>query len=255
MIDLPIHIQQYFVLGLTVILLFLLFFEKIKPLVIFFSVVLLFLLFKIISTKDVTAALANESIVIIFLLIFVTSGLKNHFNVFKHIDRIFGNSKTVSSFNLKMTTSVALLSSLLNNTPIVAFFMPYVYEWSKKNNIAASKLLIPLSFAAIVGGMITVIGTSTNLVLNGLIQSKNAHPLAFSDYILPGALVTFFGILFIYLFGNILLPNRRNITTELDKNTRDYMIETRVYADSEIINKTITEAHLRNLQVFIYLKL
>ena len=74
----------------------------------------------------------------------------------------------MSGFVIKMVGFVAPTSAFFNNTPLVAMMMPYVYSWSKKNNTSPSKLLIPLSYAAILGGCMTLVGTSTNLVVNGM---------------------------------------------------------------------------------------
>src|SRR5699024_5529471 len=121
-------------------------------------------------TRDFLDALSNESILSIFLLIFLTYGIRNNFNIMGWMDKVFGGAKKGRGFVLRMSSIVAGSSSFLNNTPIVALFLPYVYQWSKRNKVSPSKLLIPLSYAAMVGGMITVIGTSTNLVLKGLVE-------------------------------------------------------------------------------------
>ncbi len=147
-----------------------------------------------------------------------------------------------------MTTVVSGFSSVMNNTPIVALFIPYVYQWGKKNRVAPSKLLIPLSYAAIFGGMITVIGTSTNLVLNGFVTERGETPLGFSDFFFPGIVVSIAGILFLSLTNNTLLPNRK-----IDEDTpnaarlRQYLTETKVLENAELVGQTIQEAGLRNL--------
>lgn len=245
--DLPQNIQQIIVLIITIVLVTLLFFEKIRPSFIFFSAVLIFLLTGIVDTKGFLASLANESILSIFLLIFITAGLRAHFNIIGWLDKLFGKTDNPRSFMLRMSAGVVGLSAFLNNTPIVALLMPYVYQWSKKHQVSPSKFLIPLSYAAIIGGMITVIGTSTNLVLNGLIQSKNAMPLGILDYLYPGLLVSIAGILFLYFWGLKLLPDNTDLLKSASKLSREYLVETKVHSESTIIGKSITEANLRNL--------
>src|SRR5690606_21046653 len=85
---------------------------------------------------------------------------------------LLGESKSVSIALLRLSLPVAGLSSLLNNTPIVAALVPAVSEWARKHKMPASKFLMPLSYATILGGTITVIGTSTNLVVTGLIEKR-----------------------------------------------------------------------------------
>lgn len=248
MVELSIPIQQGIVLGVTILLVMLLILEKVRPSFLFFAAVLIFLLTGIVRTDDFLTAIANEAILCIFLLIFITAGLREHFNLAKVLDKVFGRTTNPRSFIVRMTSGVAVMSSVLNNTPIVALLMPYVYQWSGKNNIAASKLLIPLSYAAIVGGMITVIGTSTNLVLNGLIISKDAQPLLPLDFLLPGLLVSIAGIAFLYFFGLRLLPNRGDRLKDVSAQSREYLVQTKVLPGSKLIGKSITEADLRNLK-------
>ena len=247
MLELSLPIQQGIVIGVTLLLVILLVLEKTRPSYLFFVAVLIFLLTGIIKTNDFLNAMSNEAILSIFLLIFITAGLREHFNLAKVLDKIFGKTNNPRSFIVRMTSGVATMSSILNNTPIVALLMPYVYQWSAKNNIAPSKLLIPLSYAAIIGGMITVIGTSTNLVLNGLIISKGAQPLLFFDFLIPGLLVSIGGILFMYLFGLRLLPDRRDRLKEAS-HSREYLVQIKVLSNSKLIGKSVTEANLRNLK-------
>lgn len=247
MFQLSLPAQQVIVLSVTVLLIILLFFERIRPAFIFFAAVLVFLLAGIIDTKDFLSALANESILSIFLLIFITTGIRDHFNIIGWLDRLFGKTKNPRSFMLRMSSGVAAMSAFMNNTPIVALFMPYVYQWCKRNQISRSKFLIPLSYAAIIGGMITVIGTSTNLVLNGLIQSKNLSALGIYDYLFPGILVSIGGILFLYFFGYKLLPDRTDPLISVARQSREYLVETKIPPASGIIGKSVIDANLRNL--------
>lgn len=244
----PIPIQQIIVCGVTLALIVLLFSEKIRPAFLFFTAVLVFLLTGIIDIEDFLEALANESILSIFLLIFITTGIKTHFNLIGWLDRLFAKAKSGKNFMLRMTTSVAGASAILNNTPIVALFLPYVYQWSRKHKVSPSKLLIPLSFAAIAGGMMTVIGTSTNLVLKGLIEAKGETPPGILDYLLPGLLVSIGGILFLYFWGYKHLPKRINLLKEVEGKPREYLVEVRIVPGSPIIDQTVNQADLRNLK-------
>lgn len=247
MVSLSLPIQQVIVCLVTVVLIILLLIEKIKPAFLFFAAVLVFLLAGIIKVDDFLDALANESILSIFLLIFITASIKEHFNLIGWMDKLFGNAKSGKGFMLRMTSGVAVLSAFLNNTPLVALFMPYVYQWSKKHQLSPSKLMIPLSYAAIFGGMITVIGTSTNLVLNGLIEAKHATTPGFLDYLMPGLLVSIGGIIFLYFFGYKMLPNRMELLKSVNGKAREYMAELKIVPGSTIVSKSITEANLRNL--------
>lgn len=247
MFELPLYLQQICVAVITLILFIFLIIEKYTPAIIFFTAVLLFLLLGIISIHDFLVALSNESILSIFLLIFITFGIKNNFNLFGFFDRFYGKAKTGKGFLLRMTSSVTALSGVLNNTPIVAAFMPYVYQWSRQHKTSPSKFLIPLSFAAMLGGMLTVIGTSTNLVLKGLVESEKARPPGFLDYLLPGLLVSIAGLAYLYFFAYKRLPERKKWLSKIANSRRKYLMELKIVPDSHIVGKSIMDAELRDL--------
>lgn len=244
----PQYAYQYIVLIVTIGLIVGLFWDKFKPAVLFFIAALIFVITGIVSVTDFLNCFSNESILSIFLLIFITAGLKENFNLIGWLDRIFGKTSNPRAFLLRMTSGVAVVSSLINNTPLVALMIPYVYQWAKKHKIEPSRLLMALSFAAILGGMITLIGTSTNLVLNGLITSRGDHSLRYTDFLFLGVLVTIAGILFMYFVGYRLFPSRKDAMEALTVQQREYFIETRISAESDLVGKTILEANLRNLQ-------
>jgi di/tricarboxylate transporter len=225
-----------------------LFIRKFKPTGVFVVVVLLLAILGIIPLKHVLVNMANDSVITIFLLIFITSSLRKHFNLLGKFDRIFKSIKSPRTFMLAFTSLVAGISSMINNTPIVAVFIPYVYSWAKKRKISPSKFLIPLSYAATLGGTITLIGTSTNLVLNGLMTANGFEPLAFTDFLIPGLLVTGAGILLMFLFGLYLMPERSDLMELFEQGRRNFIVETKLAEGSRIIGKKVSEAGLRNLE-------
>ncbi len=248
MFHFSLPVQQYIVFTVTLLLVISLFFEKVKPAAVFFGSALIFVLLGIVSITDFLLCFTNESILSIFLLIFITAGIKEHFNLIGWIDRAFRKVTHPRSFLLRMSAGVAAISAFINNTPLVALMIPYVYQWARKHKVSPSRLLMSLSFAAILGGMITLIGTSTNLVLNGLITSKGDPGLQYTDFLFPGLLVTLAGILFMYFIGYRLFPSHSDVMDELSAQQREYLVETRVPPGSELIGKNIREAHLRNLK-------
>lgn len=247
MFELPELAQHIIVITVTIALMGLLLVEKFKPAYIFFGAVLVFLLSGIIDTNDFLLSLANESILSIFLLIFITFGIRTNFNILRWMDKIFGKAKTGRGFIARMTPTVSIFSSFLNNTPIVALFLPYVYDWAKKKDIAPSKLLIPLSFAAMSGGMITVIGTSTNLILGGLAEAEGATPPGFLDYFFPGVMVSIGTVIFLSTIGYSILPGKEKLFKKVREKSREYMVEVNLVQDADIIGQTIEEADLADL--------
>lgn len=146
-----------------------------------------------------------------------------------------------------MMVFVSSISAFLNNTPIVAFMIPYVKDWAQKAGVPASKFLIPLSFATVLGGMITVIGTSTNLVLNGLIGKYELPLLGFRDFFFLGVIVTLLGWVYFYFVGYRLLPSNAGKLDVVKGNLKEYIVETEIFPGSKLIGQNVKEAGLRNL--------
>lgn len=239
--------EKYVVLADLALVVTLLIWDKFKSTYVFFTAAFVLILLGILPVSEFLGGFANQSIITIFLLIFVTAVIRDNFDLVGLLDRFFGKSDSPSGFVFKLTTAVAGMSSVMNNTPIVAILMPYVYQWGKKHRVSPSKLLIPLSFAAITGGMITVIGTSTNLVLNGFISNSGGETLSYLHFVIPGVLVSLAGIVFLSTVGYRILPDSVSVTEQVQSNIREYLVETRVLPGADMVGKSISEANLRNL--------
>lgn len=222
--------------------------DRFKASMVFLVALATLLLGGVLSTSTVLEGLTNTSILTIFLLIIITAAVNEHFSLGLVLDKIFGKTKTAGGFILKMSLGVASISAFMNNTPVVAVMMPYVHQWGKRHNINPSKLLMPLSFAAIAGGMITLIGTSTNLVLNGLLIGSEVEPLGFFDFFIPGVLITLSIALLLTLVAPILLNNNKDLLEIFKENKREYLIETRLTPQGMAVGLSIEEANLRNLK-------
>ncbi|SIN79695.1 SLC13 family permease [Algoriphagus halophilus] len=218
-----------------------------KPSLAFVLVVFAFVILKVISIEDFLLGLANKQIILIFLLIILTSGIQQNLGK-GFFYTLFNKMLSPFQFRLRMMLTVSGLSSMLNNTPVVAFMIPYVKNWSESNGYSASKFLIPLSFATILGGMITIVGTSTNLVLNGLIVQSGLPSLNYSDFLFLGGIVTVLGLSYLAFFSEKLLPNTTTKKESLLEHLNEYLVETKVNSSSALIGKTIEEAGLRHLK-------
>ena len=203
-----------------------------------------------ISAPDFLEGLSNPSIIKIFLLIIITAGINESFDLIGGLNRLFKGVKTPQGFIVRMGSSVAVLSAFMNNTPVVSVMIPFVHQWGKNHRISPSKLLIPLSFAAIMGGVITLIGTSTNLLLNGLIQDAGLQPLSFFDFTLPGIGITVLGILAMAIMAPKLLGDKEDLVSEIKDNRREYLIELRLIENSQYTGQSVEAVGLRNLEGF-----
>lgn len=235
-------------LVLLGLLIYLLYTEKLHPAVSFFLVVAALVVLGILTPQEALTGFSNEQIAVIALLLVISSIIKKFEITGLVFSKLLGGEERYSVFLAKMMGIVSFLSAFLNNTPVVATFMPYVYQWGKRKGISPSKLLIPLSYAAILGGTTTLIGTSTNLIVSALAVESGLKPIGLFDFLyagLPGVLV---GTLYMVLFGHRLLPEREDILSSFLKGKREYLIETVVPRFSPIIGKTVLDAGLRNLK-------
>ncbi len=158
--------------------------------------------FDILTPKEILSGFSNEQIAVIVLLLIIGDTIRRSAMLDIVFGKYFKDKLSFKAYIFRLTSLVAAFSAFLNNTPIVAILMPNVHAWGKKNNISPSKLLIPLSFAAILGGCITLIGTSTNLVVNGLVAEQTVFPnfnsLNIFDFAWVGVPMAIIGIIYLY---------------------------------------------------------
>ncbi|MBS0630940.1 MAG: anion permease [Verrucomicrobia bacterium] len=146
---------------------------------------------------------------------------------------------------LVLVLVVATISAFINNTPVVVVFLPVVLKLARTMKLAPSKLLIPLSYAAVLGGTCTLIGTSTNLVVNGIIVAKGQPAFSLFELGWLGVPTTILGAIYLALMGNRLLPVREMLTSILsDEERREYITEAFVQPGSPKLGKTLAEAGL-----------
>lgn len=140
---------------------------------------------------------------------------------------------------------VAFVSAWINNTPVVVVFVPVALSLSRRMKIPASKFLIPISYAAVLGGNCTLIGTSTNLVANGLLLEHDQPGLDMFELAAVGVPAAIAGALYLAFFGNKLLPARESLTSMLsEEERREYMTEAFVPPGSRLIGKSLRVAGL-----------
>lgn len=238
--------SSFIVLTTVILLIVALYSNKARPSVLFLMAVCVFLVFGILTLSDILKGLANKQVVIIFLLLILSAGFKKEFG-FGFFNYLFKTNLLPKQFLLRLMLFVSSCSAFINNTPIVAFMIPYVKDWVDRKGLHASKFMIPLSFATVLGGMITVVGTSTNLLLNGLIAESGLTLLRYKDFLFLGLIVTALGLLYIYTIGYSILPDKKSATKEMEENLNEYVVETLVEPSSVLIGKPIKK-HLRNLK-------
>ncbi len=144
-----------------------------------------------------------------------------------------------------MVVLVATISAFINNTPVVVVFLPVVLKLARKMQLAPSKLLIPLSYGAVLGGTCTLVGTSTNLIVNGILTSRGLPGFSMFELAWLGVPVTLIGTVYLSLLGNRLLPVRQMLSSILsEEERREYITEAFVQPDSPVLGKTLAGAGL-----------
>ena len=205
------------------------------------------LLAGVLSPREAFGGLANEGLITVAVLYVVVSGLQETGGIRWIVQYVLGKPRSLRHAQTRVMMPVAFLSAFLNNTPVVAMLIPAIREWTKKFDLASSKLMIPLSYAAILGGTCTLIGTSTNLVVNGLlIEKAPGAGLRMFDLAWVGVPVAVIGVGFILLSSRWLLPDRRPVISQL-ADPREYSVEMLVDADGPLVGKNIENAGLRHL--------
>lgn len=222
--------------------------SKRRPATVFGIVVGIFLLFGYISVDAILKALITKSVLIIFIVIAISSIINEYFDIGKFLDRIMGKIRSKFVFLTVLCACVALISSVFNNTPVVIILIPYVMKKGEYYGISPSKLLIPLSFSAILGGMITLIGTSTNLVLNGLLESNGLELFKLYDFVVPGLIVTVIGIIYFLVIGFKLLPSRSLTPLQKRNAVRKYFVEAKVGSSSTLVGKSIEDSGIKDFR-------
>ncbi len=206
----------------------------------------------IISPAEALAGFANRGMMTVAILFVVSDAVQQTGLVQTLADRFLKGGVGASGVGkrrmLRILAPAAALSPFLNNTPIVAIFTPIIKKWCGANDEAPSRYLIPLSYATILGGTLTLIGTSTTLVVHGLMQQAGFDGLRFFEIARVGGPMLVVGLLYILIFGPRLLPDRRDTLRGLESEPKRYLIEMRVGEACPLIGKSVREANLRNLQ-------
>lgn len=204
------------------------------------------LLAGIVTPEQAFAGFSDPAVITIACLYIVAAGI-HRTGVLSSMDRLIApNQSTVGGLLLRVMSPTVGMSAFLNNTPVVAMLMPRLQAIANKTNIPASKLLMPLSYAAIAGGMITLIGTSTNLIASGLLINAGFEGFHMFEFAWIGIPAAVYLIAYMSLFGHRLLPNVQSDERD-EQDARDYQFELRLPPNSRLAGTTVTDARLRAL--------
>lgn len=228
------------VLGLLV-------FTRLAADVVFVGGLSMLLVSGVLDANEALAGFSAPGMITVGVLYVVVTGLQETGGLAWISQHVLGFPKGVRRAQLRMFLPIIPLSAFLNNTPVVAMFIPVVTEWCRRLRLSPSRMLIPLSYASIFGGICTLIGTSTNLVVNTMYQSRfqvdGLGMFEIAKLGLPCALV---GVGYLLLVSRRLLPERRTIE-QVFENPREYTLELEVSPKSALTGNSIEKSGLRNL--------
>lgn len=205
----------------------------------------LLMLMGIISPQELLSGFSNLGLATVAALYIVAGALTRTGALHGLTDLMLGRIKNISIAQLRLMAPVALMSTVLNNTPVVAMMIPIVNDWAKRSGIHASKLMMPLSYAAVVGGLCTVIGTSTNLVLNDMLKTESGG-LALFELAWIGVPAVVLTIIYVLLAAPKFLPARGDKLDTFGDGAQ-YTLEMIVDPEGPVVGRSIEDAGLRSL--------
>ena len=232
------------VLGI-ITLMFVLFVKEIFPLDVTALVVLIiFLVIGNLTLEEAISGFSNQAVITIAVLFILSHALQKSGILEYGVVRL--NKLTERSKLLGLTVfliTVAFASAFVNNTAIVAIFIPLTIRLAQKYNLSPSKLLIPLSYIAIMGGTLTLVGTSTNLLVNSIyVNTTMAEPLGMFEFSRYGIFILLIGLLYIIFAVPFILPSR-TVTSSLTQSYHmgGYLTELKVAEESPMVGRTFME--------------
>ena len=243
---------EYYDITISLILLTLMFLgfliEPIPVEVTALTTAVFMIILGVLPTQEFLSILSNPApwtIMAMFVLsgALVRTGLLNKMGEF-----ISNNSKTRPTVVVVLLAIITILASaFINNTPVVVVLIPIVIKLASEMNTSASKFLIPLSYLAIMGGMLTLIGTSTNLLIDGVAQTYNLRPFGMFEITPVAAVLALFGIVYLWLCSPLLLPHRKSMTEILsERNRMSFLTEVVIPRGSQLIDQISIGASIFN---------
>ena len=238
--------EGLFVLGILIIALVAFATERVRIDLVALGVMVVLMVVGIVTPAEGLSGFSNPATVTIAAMFVLSAGLQR-----TEVPAMVGNyiiklaNKSEKRIILLLMLTTAILSAFILNTAVVAVFIPIVLRISREMDIPPSRLLMPTSFGAILGGTLTLIGTSTNLLVSSIAVQSGLPPFGFFDFAPLGLATLLAGVLYMLLIGRRLLPKRRVESDLLGKyDVREYLSEIVVQPDSPLVGKKLGDLDL-----------
>ncbi len=220
---------------------------RVSPAVVVFGGAVAVLVLGVVEPDQAFSGFSNSAPITVAALYVLAAGIEKTGALTPVMQSTLGERGFYRRPLIRTLLPTAGASAFLNNTPIVAMLIPQVTTWAQRRGVAVSKLLMPVSFAAILGGLITVIGTSTNLVVSGQMSSLGLREIGFFEIGKLGLPIALLGLAAVILLAPRVLPDRRSVRAEMEEEGRRFAVEMIVEPGGPVDGKTVAEASLRNL--------
>ena len=239
--------QAWLSLALTVSVLGVLITTRLTPHVVLMAALTILSVCGVLTPAEALGGFANSGLITVAAMFAVAAGLHASGGIDLLVNRLLGKPLTTRTAIIRLLLPVLPLSAFLNNTPVVATMIPAINAWSRKIGIAPSRLLIPLSYGSIIGGTLTLIGTSTNLVVAGQYEALTGRDdFGIFSITLVGLAIAVVGSVFMTLVLPRLLPDRS--TRRPFANMREFTVEVAVDPNGPLVGLTVEQAGLRELE-------
>ena len=231
--------DAFLTLGAVVAVMSILLLTRLPADAVMLGAVVLLAVAGVITPAAAVQGFANEATLTVAAFYVIAAGLRETGALAEAVSGLLGRASRAWTAKARFLPAVAAISAFVNNTPVVAAFLPALSDWARKRRISPSRLLLPLSYAAILGGTCTLVGTSTNLVVNGLLKGQAGGPgLGLFEIAWVGVPLTIVGIAYILVAGPWLLRDRVPVM-EVLRDPREYTVEMEVDDVSPLSGRSI----------------
>jgi len=200
----------------------------------------------VVSEEEGMAGFGSEPVVVHAAFFVIIAGLMQSGVLYWLTKNVLGDPKNYKRAIVKLMIPMSLLAAVLNSVNVVALFIDAVKIWARKLNIAPSKLLLPLSYAATLGGMCTLLGNSSNLIIAGLYMHQSGQTMNLFAPLLPGLILTIVGVLLVIMLQKFIPP--RDSAEQSFETTSDYTVELLVPTDNPAVGETVESAGLMQVK-------
>ncbi len=244
-------VHGFIVLAVIVIMIAALAKEVMRPGLILFSALIILMIYGSVNADEVLAGFSNKGMITVAILFVISEGVRQSGALNKLATTFLPRRRgKIRLLFFRLMFPISFISAFLNNTPIVIIFAPIVKKWAENLNLSSQKFLIPLSYATILGGVCTLIGTSTNLVVHGLMLDNGYEGFSMFELGMVGVPLAFVGYFYMSYVGVHLLPGEKNFIRRPLSDQKDYYYELIVPTESPLVGQTLKNGRLKELKGF-----